>query len=247
VALSKDQIPRLASIVRSLMLTGRTLTTYLVHSFDYDSRVKSILEMSDTIVFDSLSLDVAKWYECNSFRSIEKLVDVQWLRLSGWREHVKLSFEAPHAYQRLHDLAALEVTMGETPGALLNAWLLVHWLLAHLDLTLGDKRDGVIELRGAQHRQAELRLTKKSSNYNALPSRCAMNFLGPQKTSVVLESLIGEIRTEFSDQENLVVTSRFDDLSPDQLVCRFFEAGETINEYRRYLARALSSVRELGA
>lgn len=237
---SSNNLAAIPSLVMSLAHTGRSFGTYIMRDFSISEEVMSLIEIADFLVFDSYHMRKQSIRFDVVFSNVSKLIDVQWLRLSAWRDQIKLTFDVPVAQNLLEHLVKIEYRGGEACSADVNTWLFLSWLTSCLDLRMAPDLDGRYILVGMDGREVELSIEEKGCSDRGLPVGVSFKFSAPLESSIEIEFKPGILNSIINAVEKVVVSSQVTRLSSPDLVKNYFERGETIARYKGYLERALN-------
>lgn len=150
ITVGSERFHSLPSLLLANLVTGVPTETLILHDDAPAELIDRMLQMSEVVYFDSGDFDrnVDMVHHLSSSKAA--LVDLQWVKLSPWREQIRLSFERADAKELVGQLRSITIiSSGDAAGAAPTR-LLAGWLLSKLGLEvrvdkrglLGFKREG---------------------------------------------------------------------------------------------------------
>lgn len=232
LGVSLRDVPALPSVIRSLLLTGMSTDLYLVGG-DVSAMLREIgVGLSDSIFIDSAEHQSLLGAVKNVSESGVSVVDLQWLRMSPWREALKELFTRPAFVPFLGALRSIRVETSK------NSWssgaLYVGWLAKMLRLdvrSFGAQGYEAITSPAAGSKSVRIEVLDRAPPGGRGISRLALE--GEGWTVQVSRGTPGLLECEVKVGKDTVFkgTRPCEDEDAHAVLRRYFAIGESVRNY----------------
>lgn len=226
------------------LLLANLITGVPTECFVFDERantdiIDQLLLMSEAVYFDSGEFDhnVEMVHHLSSSKA--SLVDLQWVKLSPWREQIRIAFERADAKELVGSLKNITIISSGESGAAAPTRLIAGWLLSKLGLEVRAAHTGLI---GFKRDGGEVRLGFENIKSDA-PSELQevqLEFTPGKGGNRSMRFLKGHTLDSFIEIDRPIrhaaVLEADDKLSRMK---RFFTIGESMINYPAALKRSL--------
>lgn len=239
IGLARSSLAALPSVIRANRLPGKHSELLVLDKNIKASEIGLILALVDDLIIDSpVRGNVSEIFELS--KKLQSTVDVAWLQLAEWRDHLRALFDRMPAQSLLCSLSKITIEApfkdnSPTPAALLMA----GFLIARLGLELNGASSKSISLRSVAGNKVELNFVANNDDFGC--GLRSLKFFG--KSSDRIECT----RNQDSFQGQVEVGSeKFSTANPatneltESLLFRYYAIGVSLENYPAALDRAVA-------
>lgn len=240
VKLPPNSYGKIASIVRSNLVSGRATEIFFLDDEAVHQLGSSLGPLGEGAYFDSSDFE----YGLTTVSHIKdlrlRLVDLEWLRLSGWRDFIRSGFERAALRTVLNDLTEIVVKgCRAKPKRSVALDLMAGWIVSRLGLSVVVVDENELSLIDSRKKPIVLRMYEESAHNNDDVEE--VSFFGENGTVVTFHKGDNfEIRTSGLPKVN--VHRVIDSSQSTELLRRYFLIGESVANYERSLRIALKII-----
>lgn len=238
IGLPHSDLLALPSVVRANRLPGKSSELLVLDSNIKQVEIEQLLPLVDDLIFDSSArAGVSDVYSLS--RSVHSTIDVAWLQLAEWRDHLRALFDRAPAQSLLGSLTRFSIEcefVDNYPkaGALLMAGFIIDRI--GLRVVRGGKNE--IELLSSAGSKVVLDFVEIKEKVTCGVK--ALRFLGMDKD--VIECIRG--KDNFESQlrvgvEKLRTSNPASDESVEAALFRYYGIGVSLGNYPAALERAV--------
>lgn len=235
-----------APVIRANLLPGVS-TEVILSGLDklLEEELSQIVPLGDKVIIDTGEQEGLLPTVTKLLDHGPTFVDLDWIRLSPWKDQIRLAFEYVQLKEQISQIAAIiiKVRSGENDRKVVpsQSLLLAGWIAVRLNLEVMAYGNSEFECRTSSGRVVRIRFEFVNSTSKVSQLDFLHNFDDPSESSsnLVLSISLSEL---FSSQSGVCPeyrqTAVADDLSLKSLLTRFYLQGESIRTYNAALRQA---------
>ena len=244
IGLPRAALAALPSVIRANRLPGKTSELLVFGGNIKQSEIALLLPLVDDLIFDS----AARSGVCDAYalsQNLHSTIDVAWLQLAEWRDHVRALFDRAAAQALLGSLSKLLIECGvidkiPNPAALLMAGFLID----RLGLRLVRSNKSTVELATLDNATVELEFVETK-----IKLACgvkALCFFGSGKDRIECSRAEETFESQVSvGNEQLRTSNPATNEGVEAALFRYYGIGVSLGNYPAALARAVMLEKEL--
>lgn len=220
-----------AEIVRSKLLSGMPIELTVFESGVAPEMLERFAAVADDAIFDSSIFEdqpeaIFRLAELN-----QPSVDLQWLRLSPWRDEIRRVFDRRSSAAVLSSLSEIVIeTQDNSDGRVPNcALMLAGWIGSRLGLTLAGTKGVDRVLSDSAGRSVVVKFRSSGSSKESRLTRVSMSFR--ENGEVILNRDGDLVRIEVTIPPAYRTKRPIDDEDRDAVLRRYFLIGESTKNY----------------
>ncbi len=231
---SNINLSGLKSVIRANLITGVSTELILYEGVNPLDVCNQFAALSEQIIFTS-SIFKNKFSDLNKLLQFDSLlIDLDWVKLSLWREQVKDLFNNPAAKEKLSELKQIEISYS---GDKIQALFLAGWLMDRLSLEIVSNSGSKLTLSSKDLENLTMEIhDKKSSSSDGVTQ---LNFFFENKSEYIKFARSEVLSSEINLKEHIRATRPAENLNFLELLKRYFFIGESIINYKDSLSKAL--------
>ena len=247
-----SQLASVLSVIRANLLTGLPTELYL-----YDSKIgletlSSLSALSECLVFQSNIFEENFLKAKELLKRNNTLIDLEWVRIGGWREQIKDLCENPILLESIKNLSRITlgyVSTSSNSGVASSALLFAGWFISRLGGVVTERKEKEIEVTLSNSKNFSVVFQKLSqdlaSNLSSIKIEISKN---PSHEAGVIELTrnLSQLSTNVELGDFLFRTRRpLEEENRASLMKKYFFIGESILNYEESLRGALALSQKL--
>lgn len=244
----KGKIPsnsliKLPSILRAHLVSGKPAEFFLYDDYAALRLFPYVAGSADVVFVDSAHFEGGlKTVKSIAERPV-KLIDLQWARLSNWRDSVRAIFDRHAVNALLPQLAEVKIRYERTQGGEVStaALLVAGWITNQLGLQVMMYSGNTLYVRGLGGKVISILFEECFGSQRGGLESIEMKFgrdVGPNEEHFVrVRAVSGQLLAESSG--GMTLARPLEDDSDAALLKRFYLIGESIANFNRALRVAL--------